>query len=210
MILRVAPPSPFGRMAKIAAHVLGKYESLTVEDTDTMDAADSIRSQNPLGKIPALILDDGRAVYDSRVILDYLDEKAGGGKIIPSSGADRLDVMIRCAMFSGLLDAAILIVYEGRFRPEDKHVAEFVEYQRDKIVRVLKVLAEKTPKYGNGALPDIGEIAQACSIDYLDYRKPVNWRDYCPQIEDWMMDFSAAVPGYKSTLPEDIDSAPWR
>jgi glutathione S-transferase len=210
MILRSSPPSPFGRMVKIAAHVLDRFEDLTIENTDTMDAGDSIRNQNPLGKIPALILDDGRVVYDSRVILDYLDGQAGGGKIIPSSGNDRFEVMVRCAMFSGLLDAAILIVYESRFRPEDKRVPEFVEYQRDKIIRVLKAVADVNPSYTNGAMPDIGEIALACSIDYLDYRKPVNWRDYCTQIEQWMMDFSVTVPGYKSTLPEDIDPAPWR
>jgi glutathione S-transferase len=210
MILRSAPPSPFGRMVKIAAHVLGQFEGLTIENTDTMDAGDSIRKQNPLGKIPALLLQDSRVVYDSRVILDYLDGQAGGGKIIPSSGDDRLEVMVRCAMFCGLLDAAILIVYEDRFRPEGKRVSEFVEYQRDKIIRVLKAVAESAPSYTNGPIPDIGEIALACSIDYLDYRKPVNWRDHCAQMEQWMTDFSAIVPGYKSTLPEDIDSAPWR
>ena len=83
MILRSSPPSPFGRLTKIAAHVLGLYDQITVEFTDTNDANDSIRAQNPLGKIPALILDDGRVIYDSRVIVEYMDSLAGGGKIIP-------------------------------------------------------------------------------------------------------------------------------
>ena len=210
MILRSSPPSPFGRMVKIAAHVLGQFDRFTIQGTDPLDDNDSIRSQNPLGKIPALIQDDGRVIYDSRVILDYLDNEAGGGKIIPQDGDARLDVLTACAMFSGLLDAAILVVYETRFRPEDKHVPEFVEYQRGKIIRVLEAVATRKMTYENGTMPNIGEIALACSLDYLDYRKQVDWRDYCPDMTQWMMDFAANVPGYKSTLPDDIDPAPWR
>ena len=210
MILRSSPPSPFGRIVKIAAHSLGLFDSFTIEFTDTNDASDSIRSQNPLGKIPALILDDGRVIYDSRVILDYMDLSVGGGKIIPQSLDARLDALTDYALFSGLIDAAILIIYEVRFRPEDKHVPEFVEYQRDKIIRALKTLGEQKRIYQNGAMPTIAEIALACSIDYLDYRKQVDWRDYCPDMVKWMTDFSIHVPGYKSTLPDDIDPASWR
>ena len=210
MILRSSPPSPFGRLVKIASHVLGLYDNITVEATDTNDANDTIRTQNPLGKIPALILDNDRVIYDSRVILDYLDAEAGGGKIIPASGDARLDVLTDCALFAGLLDAAILIVYEARFRPEDKHVPAFVEYQRDKIKRVLNAVAAREMTYTNGAMPTAGEITLACSLDYLDYRYQVNWRDHCPGMADWMTDFAAQVPGYKATLPDDIDPAPWR
>lgn len=210
MILRSSTPSPFGRMVKIAAHVLGLFDRFTIEGTDPLDDNDSIRSQNPLGKIPALIQDNGRVIYDSRVILDYMDLEAGGGKIIPQASDERLDVLTECAMFSGLLDAAILIVYENRFRPEDKHVPEFVEYQRGKIIRVLKTVGGRQMTYSNGAMPNIGEIALACSLDYLDYRKQVDWREYCPDMARWMTDFAAHVPGYKSTLPDDIDPAAWR
>ncbi len=210
MILRSSPPSPFGRMVKLAAYAMGHMDAITIEQTDTMDANDSIRAQNPLGKIPALILDDGRVIYDSRVIIDYLNEHARTGHVIPSEGEARVDALTRCAMFSGLLDAAILVIYETRFRSEDKHVASWVDYQRDKIVRVLKALATMAPRYTNAATPDIGEIALACSLDYLDYRKQVEWRQYCPEMAQWMTDFATSVPGYKSTLPDDIDPAPWR
>ena len=70
MKLRSAGPSPFGRKVRIAAAALGLAGDITVENTDTMDEDDSIRRQNPLGKIPALILDDGRVLYDSRVIVE--------------------------------------------------------------------------------------------------------------------------------------------
>ena len=82
MILRSAPASPFGRMVKLAAHVLGLMDQITVEHSDTTDPDDTIRLQNPLGKIPALIT-DSRVIYDSRVILEYFDHLGGGGTIIP-------------------------------------------------------------------------------------------------------------------------------
>ena len=91
-VLRSSPPSPFGRKAKIAAAVLGLKDRIAVEMTDTTDPSDTIRAQNPLGKIPALVLDDGRVLFDSRVVVEYLDHLAGGGKIIPA-GAARFDVL---------------------------------------------------------------------------------------------------------------------
>ena len=209
MILRSAPPSPFGRMVKLAAHVLGLMDGIKVEQTDTMDAGDSIRGQNPLGKIPALI-DGKRVIYDSRVILEHLDQKAGGGVIIPASGDARIDCLTRNARNSGILDAAILIVYEGRLRPEDKYVESFVEYQRDKIRRALDQIAGESAEYASGAKPDIAEIGLATVLDYLDLRKPLDWREHCPGHAGYMEAFAAAVPGYRETLPPDIDPAPWR
>ena len=209
MILRTALPSPFGRMVKISAYVLGLEDRFQVELCNTMDAEDSIRQQNPLGKIPALITDDS-VIYDSRVIMEYLDQMAGGGKIIPSGGDARIDVLTRTAMACGLLDAALLVIYEGRFRPEDMQVESFVEYQRDKIRRTLDYVAGQNLKYGNGAMPDAGEIGLACCLDYLDFRKQLNWRDHAPGLADWMMDFAKSVPGYQQTLPPEIDPSPWR
>ena len=82
MILRSSPPSPFGRKVNIAASVLGLSAEITIEKADTNDPADTVRRQNPLGKIPVLVIEDGTALYDSRVILEYLDHRAGGSRII--------------------------------------------------------------------------------------------------------------------------------
>ena len=165
-----------------------------------MDAEDPIRAVNPLGKIPAL--DDGGIVlYDSRVIIEYLDAKAGGGKLIPASGAARFETLTRAALMDGMMDAAILVVYEGRFRPDDKYVESFVTYQREKIQRGLEVIAASAPHYRNGAMPDAGEIALACVLDYLDFRQQLNWRDHAANLQTWLADFAAAVPGYTETLP---------
>ena len=89
MILHTAAPSPFGRKVQIALSVLG-FDDVKIEATDTMDLDGPLLRQNPLGKIPALITEDGAAYHDSRVILEYLDHRAGGGKIIPRDGGQRL------------------------------------------------------------------------------------------------------------------------
>ena len=200
MQLRSSPSSPFGRKVKMATFILGFDDKVTPILTDTLDPNDSICEVNPLGKIPALE-DGGTTFYDSRVIMEYLDAKAGGGKIIPAHGPERYETLTRAALMDGILDAAILVIYERRMRPEDKYVESVVERQRGKIIRGLEVIAAKNPSYSNGAMPDIGEIGLACVLDYLDFRKQVNWRDHAPNLVSWLADFAAAVPGYEDSMP---------
>ena len=200
MQLRSSPSSPFGRKVKMATYILGLDDQVTPVLTDTLDPNDSICEVNPLGKIPALE-DDGTTYYDSRVIMEYLDAKAGGGKIIPASGPARFEALTRAALMDGILDAAILVIYERRMRPEDKYVESVVERQRGKIIRGLEAIAARNPSYSSGAMPDIGEIGLACVLDYLDFRKQVNWRDHAPNLASWLADFAAAVPGYDESMP---------
>jgi len=94
MILRSSPPSPFGRKVRIALSLLGFDHDVRLEGADTGNPQDTLREQNPLGKIPVLVVEDGSTFYDSRVILEYLDERAGGGKIIR---ATRVRAWLRCA-----------------------------------------------------------------------------------------------------------------
>ena len=200
MILYSAPASPFGRMVKLTAHCLGQIDEIEVRATNTGDPQDEIRTVNPLGKIPALVA-DGQTLYDSRVIVEFLVARAGGDRIIPASGRQRFDVLTRMAAMVGMLDAALLVVYEGRFRPPEMKVESFLDYQRGKIVRVLETVGDAA--YVNGAMPDAGEITLACALDYLDFRKQLDWRDHAPQLQDWIAAFAAAVPGYNATLPRD-------
>lgn len=195
-----SPISPFVRKVKLAIQILGYADDVELVETNTMDANDQIRSINPLGKIPALI-DGSSVLYDSRVIIEYLDAKAGGGKLIPACGPARFETLTRLALMNGIMDAAVLIVYEGRMRPEDKYVDSFVSYQRDKIQRGLEGIAVLSPQYKNGVMPDIGEIALACVLDYLDFRQPLNWRDHAANLQPWLAAFAKAVPGYAETLP---------
>src|SRR5436853_4234643 len=84
LTLRHSPASPFVRKVRIAASLLGLEGEIKLENADAMDAGDSLRQQNPLGKIPALLLEDGTVLFDSRVILEFLDQRAGGGRIVPT------------------------------------------------------------------------------------------------------------------------------
>ena len=137
MILRSTPPSPFGRKVRLAASVLGLSGDIKVEPADPNDADDSLRQQNPLGKIPTLVLEDGATLFDSRVIVEYLDHRAGGGKIIPQEPKARFAALRLQALADGMTDAQILLVYEGRFRPPEHHVKKWTDYQADKIKRGL-------------------------------------------------------------------------
>ena len=89
MILRTTPPSPFGRKIKLAAAILNLSGEIKTESADPNDSNDTLRRQNPLGKIPTLVIEDGSTLFDSRVILEYLDHRAGGGKIIPAESKAR-------------------------------------------------------------------------------------------------------------------------
>lgn len=200
MKLRSSPSSPFGRKVKMATYILGFADDVEPILTDTLDPNDSICDVNPLGKIPALE-DEGKTYFDSRVIMEYLDAKAGGGKIIPVSGSARYEALTRAALMDGMLDAAVLIVYESRMRPDDKYVESVVIRQREKIIRGLKAVVASAPSYRNGAMPDVGEIGLACVLDYLDFRKQLNWRDHAGNLEGWLADFAANVPGFAESAP---------
>lgn len=213
MILRTSAPSPFGRMVKIAADVLGMTADMSIVSADTNDPNDDLRQQNPLGKIPILLVGDD-ILYDTRVIFDYFDqlyvEQHGKSILFPGSAMDIIREKTRLARVIGMLDAGILIVYESRFRPENMRVDSFVDYQLAKITRSFADIKAENPLYKNASTPTASDIALACALDHYDYRKQLDWRDHCPSLASWMIDFSNAVTSYKLTLPDDIDPAEWR
>jgi glutathione S-transferase len=197
LILRSSPPSPFGRKIKIAASLLGLSDRIKIETTDTNDPSDSIRKQNPLGKIPALVLEDGSVLFDSPVILEYLDALAGGGKIIPREGNARWDALRLHAVADGVMDAALLQVYEKRFRPEEHWVAKWTDYQAEKVTRSLDVLEAAPPPLP--PVPNIGHIGLACALGYLDLRFEGKWRAKYPKLVAWLDGFAAQVPAFEKT-----------
>jgi glutathione S-transferase len=199
MILRSAAPSPFGRKVQIALSLLG-FTDVSIEATDTMDAGSPLRQQNPLGKIPVLITEDGSAYYDSRVILEYLDDRAGGGKIIPRDAAERFAALRLQALCDGILDASILTVYEGRWRASEKHDARWLDHQAGKVERALAVLESAPPKLdASPKLPHVGQIALACALGYRDLRFGGQWRRDHPRLVAWLDEFAARVPAYAAT-----------
>lgn len=200
MILRSAPASPFGRKCKLAAHSLGLMGTIEITRANPYDPEDPIRGENPLGKIPLLILDDGSHLYDSRVICEYLDNLAGGGNLFPASDA-RWSALTLQSLCDGILDAAILQVYEKRLRPEEKRHQDWVDHQNGKVQRGLNWLEANTPE--SSAQPTIGDITLACVLGYLDFRFDGAWRDECPKLVVWLETFEKSVPGFEETKPHD-------
>ena len=197
MILRSTPPSPFGRKVRLAASVLGLSGDIKVEPADPNDANDSIRQQNALGKIPTLVLEDGTTLFDSRVIVEYLDHRAGAGKIIPQEPKARFAALRLQALADGMTDAQILLVYEGRFRPPEHHVKKWTDYQADKIKRGLTALEADPPSLD--PLPNVGQIALACFLGHRDLRFAGDWRAAHPKLVAWLDRFAAKVPAFAET-----------
>lgn len=197
MILRSSPPSPFGRKALIAASVLGLSSQLTVEKADLNDPTDSVRVQNPVGKIPVLIDESGASYFDSRVILEYLDHRAGGDRILPAAPQARFDALRLQAMCDGALDACILLVYEGRWRAPENHEARWLAYQTDKVARALNVLEAAPPAVD--PLPSVGQITLACLLGYHDLRFAGSWRAEYPRLVAWLDVFEKQVPAFAET-----------
>ena len=196
LVLRSSPTSPFGRKVKITAALLGLSDRITIEKADTGDPNDSLRKQNPLGKIPILILESGEALYDSRVIVEYLDSLAGGGRLIPA-GWSRFEALRQQALADGLMDAALLQVLEGRWRPADRHEPKWLDHQRGKVERALDE-AEARLSSPSPTL-HIGHVALACALGYLDMRFEGRWRQTYPKLVSWLDDFEGRVPAFGVT-----------
>jgi glutathione S-transferase len=203
MILRSSPASPFGRKVQIAIAVLGFDGETRVELADPTNLADTLRRQNPLGKIPVLIAEDGTAYYDSRVILEFLDERAGGGRIVPREARARFAAMRLQALADGILDASILIVYEARWRAHEHHEQKWLDHQAGKVTRALAVLESNPPALdaAPASLPNVGQIALACALGYRDFRFGGSWRAAHPRLVAWLDDFAVRVPVFAATTP---------
>jgi glutathione S-transferase len=199
LTLRHSPSSPFVRKIRIAASVLGLEREIAIEPADTMNPSDTVRQQNPLGKIPALLLEDGTVLFDSRVILEYLDHRAGGGRIIPKDAGARFAALRLQALADGIMDASVLLVYEGRWRPPERHEPKWIELQAGKIARALAALEAAPPALT--AMPDVGQIALACALGYRDFRFPGSWRQQHPRLVAWLDDFARRVPAFAATAP---------
>lgn len=197
MILRGSAASPFVRKVRIGISLLGLDDQIKSEPAETMNPEDSLRQQNPLGKIPTLLLEDGTPLFDSRVILEYLDHVAGGDRIFPREPNARFAALRLQALADGIMDASILVIYEGRYRPAEHHVQSWVDYQAGKAMRGLAEL-ERDPPSLNG-MPTVGQIALASALGYRDFRFQGTWRNDHPRLVEWLDTFSQQVPSFTAT-----------
>jgi len=179
------PASPFARKVRIVvreAGLLARTEEISVAVSPVNPNAD-LAAQNPLVKIPALQTDDGKVLYDSSVICEYLDSLHSGERIIPSD-ATRWDALRLQSLCDGILDAAVLCRYETFVRPEPYRWNDWIKGQFTKINNGLDVLAAEAPAWGDRF--GIGQIGVACVCGYLDFRfADENWRGSRPRLAQW-------------------------
>jgi glutathione S-transferase len=195
-MLHSAPASPFARKVRIAAALLGFGDRIAVLATNTLSTEDPVRRDNPLGKIPTLVLEDGATLFDSAVILAYFDLLAPGA-LYPADPLERLFAQRDEALADGLSEAAVLMIYEERFRAPDRREPAWLAHQQGKIDRTLAHVALAPPPVS--ARPGAPAIALACALGYLDLRHGGRWREGRPALEAWLHDFSQAVPAFAQT-----------
>lgn len=184
--------SPFVRKCLVAARELGlaaKIE-LVPAAAHPINRDAGVVAKNPLGKIPVLVADDGAVLYDSRVIVEYFDAMAGGGRLVPREGAARFRVLTLQALADGILDAAVLCRYEVAARPEPLRWADWTNGQTEKIAAGLDALEARAGSFGERV--DVGTIAFGCALGYLDFRfATLGWRASRPNAAAWYERFGA-------------------
>ncbi len=199
MKLYYNPASPYVRKVRVLAMENGLMDAIELaEVTITPVGPDAdLCADNPIGKIPTLVRDDGGALYDSRVICEYLDGLHGGARMFPEHDAERWTALRRQALADGILDAAVNTRYETFLRPRELRWPDWSDGQMAKVRRSLDELEEES--FGEGV--DIGTISVACALGYLDFRYPdEGWRDTRPKLAAWCEKFSAR-PSMSETRP---------
>ncbi|MEO1239186.1 MAG: glutathione S-transferase [Pseudomonadota bacterium] len=196
------PASPFCRKVDVLLHEVGKVDAVEPlaaggHPTAKADEANMPVSHNPLGKIPTLLRPDGPALYDSNVICRYLDDRFGAGLYPPHRLWETLTLE---ATADGIMEAAVLMVYETRSRAESERSPAWVEAQWDKVTRGLDAIEERWMSHLHGRL-DMGQIAVGCALGYLDFRHPErDWRVPRVSLAAWFEKFSAR-PSMAATSP---------
>ncbi|HUA54054.1 MAG TPA: glutathione S-transferase [Candidatus Sulfotelmatobacter sp.] len=201
MKLRFSPASPFVRKVTVVALETGldaRVERVPASVAPTKPNPD-IQKDNPLAKVPALVLDNGETLYDSPVICEYLDSLHGGAKMFPAAGAARWTALRRQALGDGILDAAVLTRYES-IRPDPYKWQEWMDGQMAKVQGALAAFEAEAGALG--ATLDIGTITLGCALGYLDFRfADLGWRKSFPKLAAWYEGF-AARPSMKATVPQ--------
>jgi len=194
--------SPYVRKVRVVmAEKKIDYE-LVLEDV--WSEGTTIQQSNPLGKVPCLMMDDGGAMFDSRVIVEYLDILTPVGKLIPASGRERAEVKCWEALADGLLDAAVLVRLERTQRPSKQQSPEWIKRQWSKVEASLKAMS-----VGLGDKPfcvgthyTLADVAVGCALGWLSFRFPdLAWREDYPTLAK-LFDKLSERPSFKDTFPQ--------
>ena len=197
MKILFAPASPYSSKVRMAA----RYSELDLEEvrTDTSAEGEELVGSNPLGKIPTLITDDGSAVYDSRAIMQFID-RTTGKKLYPRNAARRTEAEVLEALCDGICDALILIIYERRFRPEEKVHQDWIDRQWRRVERGLDHLNANLPRTTRSLHG--GHFALAGLLGYLSLRFEGKWERGRARLKNWPAKFEKVFPEHASLKPQ--------
>ncbi len=196
------PASPFVRKVMVTAIECGLDDKIMVEPLalTPVSPSESLNADNPLGKIPALVLDNGDTLFDSRVICEYLNA-LGNGTLFPTDHT-RWDNLRRQAMADGISDAGVVVRYETFVRPQDKQWDQWIDNQKQKFRRALAAMESEAAYYKDTV--DIGMLSIAIALDYLDFRYADEaWREQYPVLADWHTAISTR-DSLQQTRPADL------
>jgi glutathione S-transferase len=194
--------SPYVRKVRIAMAEKKLDYELVLENVWTPET--TIQQSNPLGKVPCLVMEDGGAMFDSRVIVEYLDTLSPVGKLIPTNGRERAEVKCWEALADGVLDAAVLVRLERTQRPQAQQSPEWIARQLGKVEAGLKAMSvglKETP-FCSGTHYTLADVAVGCALGWLSFRFPeIDWREPYPNLAK-LFDKLSERPSFKDTLPQ--------
>lgn len=199
MRLLMSPLSPYARKVRVTLRETGQLAEVEEVSVTTSPLASdpAIIAANPTGRIPVLIRDDGPALYDSRVITRFLDARATAG-LYPEGRI--WEVLTLEATADGILDSALILTYETRFKTPEQVSSDWMDAQWGKIRRAVDALDDRWLSHLNGPL-DIAQIAVGCALGYLDLRHDArNWRQGAGRLAEWHARF-AERPSMIETAP---------
>jgi glutathione S-transferase len=199
MKLLAATASPYTRKVRIV--LTEKKIECDLQMVDVAPAENPVNAHNPLGKIPTLLLDDGTALYDSRVIVEYLDNVSPIGRLIPDNNRDRTAVRRWEALADGVLDAGLLWRYES-LRDKKEQSKAWQDKQLARMKRGMEQIAKEIGAFCHGERYSLADIAVGCCVGWLDFRKPgaVDWRaEYQPVSRHY--DKMMERPAFADTVP---------
>lgn len=198
MKLRYSATSPYVRKVMMVAIECGLESAVEKQPTDAWSPETDLPKDNPLGKVPALVLADGTTLFDSPVICEYLDTLHDGARLFPAVGPDRWKALRLQALADGLNDAAVALRLES-VRPDGERSEKWMNRQRAAVLRSLDALEGEAGSLGE--TPTIGTIAVAAALGYIDFRfADLGWRETRPALARWFEPVSAR-DSYRRTAP---------
>ncbi len=183
MKLFYSPTSPYARKCRALAIEKGIESKIEIVTASPMSNPHALQAANPLGKVPALLLDNGQCIVDSPVICAYLDSLTDAPRLIPVDATARIDALTREALADGIMDAAFAIVME-RKRPDQQRSPDWLQRWTSAIRRSVAHFNTRIPAHEQ---PDIGDLSLACALGYIDFRLgDLAWDAEAPALRAWL------------------------